>query len=239
MRNGVVILALALGACNAGPARLGDGNPSLGTAQTALASGAYDLALRVCNNTLAAGRRDADVLACQGNALTGLGRDAEAAASFNAALAASPNNTDALIGAGRQRLATNPAEAESLFLRALARQPRNAVALNNLGVARDLQGRHSDAQTAYGEAIAAAPDSRPAQVNLALSMALSGRATEAVRILQPIADRSDATLRERHDYAAVLAMDGRRDEATRYLTPELSGAPLDDALSGFRALPNR
>ena len=32
------------------------------------------------------------------------------------------------------------------------------VALNDLGIARDLQGRHTDAQTAYREALGVNPD---------------------------------------------------------------------------------
>ena len=68
-----------------------------------------------------------------------------------------------------------PGRAEELLLLALAQNPREAAVLNNLGIARDLQGRHAEAQKSYGEAIAANPSMRAAQVNLALSMALSGQ----------------------------------------------------------------
>ena len=51
------------------------------------------------------------------------------------------------------------------------------MALNDLGIARDLQGRHTDAQTAYRSALGVDPDMRAAQVNLALSLAMSGQST--------------------------------------------------------------
>lgn len=232
-----LIVALMLGACAPQVERLGTGTPSLSTAQTALASGAPEFALKICSTLLEKGQRGPDVLICQGNALTTLGRNGEADSSFSAALAADPGSLEALTGVGRLRLATNPAEAERLFLLVLAKQPRNPVALNDLGIAQDLQGRHQDAQAAYGEAIGAAPDLRAPQVNLALSMALSGRPTEASRLMRPIADQPTATPRERHDFAAILVMEGRSDEAVGYLQPELSGPQLERALTGFRSIP--
>ena len=233
------MLALVLGACSPQVGRLGTGTPSLNTAETALASGAPELALQICTALLERGQRSPDVLTCQGNALTALGRNGEAGSSFATALAVQPDSLEAMTGVGRLRLATSPAEAEQLFLQILAKQPRNPVALNNLGIARDLQGRHQDAQTAYGAAIGIAPDMRAPQVNLALSMALSGRAGDASRLMRPIASQPTATLRERHDFAAILAMEGRSDEAARYLRPELSGVQLESALAGFRSMPAR
>lgn len=233
----VLPFVLLTTACTVEPGRFGDGKPSLKTAQTALSSGAADLAYRICASLVDAGDRTPRALVCKANALTALGRSAEALASFDAALAVEPNYGDALIGTGRLRLTTDPAGAEQVFMQVLANNPRDAIALNNLGIARDLQGRHSDAQTAYAEAIAANPDARAPQVNLALSMAMTGRAREATRILRPLADNADATARERHDYAAVLTMAGRPEEATPYLTPELSAPQAQEAVSGFRAIP--
>ena len=239
MRSGtgglIAAFILILGACTPLPNRLGDGTPSIATAKAALASGAPDLALRICTQLFESGQRTADVLICKGNAQTALSRNSEAAGSFASALQMSPTSPNALIGVGRLRLTSDPAGAEQMFMQALAQNPRDSVALNNLGIARDLQGRHQDAQFAYGEAIAADPDARAPLVNLALSMALSGRSTEALRILRPLADRPDASVRERHDYAAALAMAGKPEEAGRYLQPELTPAQADDALSGYRA----
>ena len=233
------VALMALSACTSEQARLGDGTPSLKTAQTALSSGAPDLAYRICAALVDGGDRSTKTLVCKGNALTGLGRSAEAASVFAVALQDAPHNTDALIGTGRLRLATDPAGAEQLFMQALAVLPRDAVALNNLGIARDLQGRHHDAQTAYAEAIGSNPDARAPQVNLALSMAMSGRAREGAQMLRPLAENGTATARERHDYAAVLTMAGRAEEATQFLSPELTRQQAEQAVSAYRAMPSR
>ena len=236
-KSALPVLLVVLSACTGVPARLGDGSPSLKTAETALASGAPELAYRICGTLVDNGDTSVKTMVCKANALTALGRSAEAASSFAIALQSQPQNPDALIGVGRLRLTTDPGGAEQLFMRALAVQPHDSVALNNLGIARDLQGRHRDAQSAYAEALAANPDSHAPQVNLALSMAMSGRAGEASRMLRPLAISATSTARERHDYAAVLTMAGRPDEATQYLSPELTTAQAQEAVQGYRSRP--
>ena len=232
-----LVLATLLGACSAKLDPSLSGQPSLSTARVALAGGSGEIALNICNALLLEHPKDGDLLVCRADALASMGRAAEATSAYQAALAVDGKSGGARMGLGRLRLATDPAGAEALFLAALATNPRNAAALNNLGIARDLQGHHADAQTAYGEAIGAAPEMRAAQVNLALSLAMSGRSGEAVRILRPIAERPEATPRERHDMAAVLAMDGKPDEATRLLRVDLDGGQVDSAVDGYRALP--
>ncbi len=214
-----------------------NGSPSLETARVALASGSSELALTICNNLVTRLGQEASLLVCRGDALTSMGRTSEATSAYQEALAADANSAPAKLGLGRLYLGSDPARSEALFLDALNNDPRNAQVLNNLGIARDLQGKHADAQVSYGEAIAAAPDLRAPQVNLALSLAMSGKAAEAVRIMRPIGERQDATPRERHDLAAVLAMDGRRDEAARLLRADLEGQQADEAISGFQSLP--
>ncbi len=232
------LIAVSLGGCSATDTTL-SGQPSLTTARAALGGGSADLALNLCTLLLTRHPSDAPLLVCKGDALMLLGRNAEAVSSYEAALLVDRKSGDAKVGLGRVKLAVDPARAEALFLDALTSDPRNAAALNDLGIARDLQGRHAEAQVAYGEAIAAGPDVRAPQVNLALSLAMTGRAGEAVRIMRPIGGRSDATPRERHDLAAVLAMDGKADEASRLLRTDLDGPQTDEALSGFQSLPRR
>ncbi len=213
------------------------GKPSLATARVALSSGSGELAYNICESLLAERQTDSRLLVCRGDALAAMGRNAEAISSYEAALASDSKSAAAKVGLGRVSLVIDPVRAEAMFLDALTSDPRNAIALNNLGIARDLQGRHAEAQTAYAEAIASAPDMRAPQVNLALSYAMTGRAGEALRIMRPIGTRADATQKERHDLAAILAMNGKSDEASRLLRPELSGAETDEAVSGFQALP--
>jgi Flp pilus assembly protein TadD len=54
-----------------------------------------------------------------------------------------------------------------LFRRALALDPTDAAALNNLGIALDLQDRHEEAETAYRTALGRQPMMTAARVNLA------------------------------------------------------------------------
>ena len=233
-----LLLASTLGGCARTDAVVA-GQPSLDTARVALANGSTGLALNICNGLLAQRPNSAGLLVCRGDALTAMGRNAEAITAYEAALRSDSKWADAKVGLGRIALATDPARAEAFFLDALTSNPRNSIALNDLGIARDLQGRHADAQVSYGEAIAAAPDLRAPQVNLALSLALTGRASEAVRIMRPIGSRENATVRERHDLAAVLTMDGHPDEAATLLRRDMDGAQVDQAISGFQALPAR
>ena len=237
MRVWMAALSIVLSGCATSGPILREGLPSYATAQTALANGAPDLALRICSGLLDKSPRNVDLMNCQGDALTAQGRVPEAEASFRQALRFDASSEGAQIGLGRLSLVDRPAEAEALFLQVLDRRPRNAVALNNLGIARDLQGRHPAAQDAYGQAIAAAPDMRAAKINLALSLALSGRGTEAVRLVRPIADAPGSTIKERHVLAAVLGMSGERAEAVRLLQPDLATRQVDEALEGYKALP--
>ena len=234
-RFGWLAVASVLAACsNTAAPQLSTGLPSINTARAALETGAPDVALAICARITQADERDVAAWQCEGDALAALRRTDEADAVYTKALVLQPNQVSTLLRLGRIRLAGNPKRAEALFLQALKEAPRDAVLLNDLGIARDLQGRHADAQDAYGKAIGADPGLRAAQINLALSVALSGRPGDAARML-PTESSPTAPARERHDMAAVLAMDGRLDEAKRLLAPELAGADLDAAIAGYRS----
>ena len=235
-RFGYGVAVLLVSACSQTPPQIGTGLPSLHTAQAALEGGAPDVALNICQENLASGQRTAAVLVCEGDALAALKRPDAADTAYTTALLLDPDAEGALLGLGRLRLGSDPKRAEELFMRVLAHNPRNPLALNDVGIARDLLGRHADAQQAYGLAIAANPDMRAAQVNLALSTALAGHPDDAARLMAPLAIGPDASTRERHDLAAVLAMDGQTEAAAKLLSPELQGADLEAALAGYRSL---
>lgn len=233
---GPVAICLGLSAC----AGLGGGGderlPSLQTAQVALKSGAADMALSICRQLSASHPRSLEPLVCTGDAASLSGNVEEARTSYAAALSVDPQAPAALLGMGRLNLPGAPLQAEQFFGRLLALDPRDAIALNNIGIAQDLQGRPDEAQASYARAIAADPSMRAASINLALSLAIQGQAGPALTRLPQHAGGSGAPVRERHDVAALLAMAGRDAEAAELLGAELSQAEISEALSGFRAL---
>ncbi len=228
MRAWILWTAIALSACadHGKEPALSNRPPSLNVADTALASGAPAIALQVANGILASAPGNVAALVRQGNALAALGRGGEADLSYQRALAIDPASGEAMIGEGRLLLADRPAQAEELFLRVVSADPRNAVALNDLGIARDMQGRHSQAQEAYRRAMACAPGMVAAQVNLGLSLAISGETTGAIALLRPLAADAEAPKRVRHDLAVALTLAGQRDEAVRVLSVDM---PADEA----------
>ena len=233
MRYLAILLVLLVSACNTQTApRLGDGKPGLNVAIAALAGGSPDLALNVSTSVLSEDPANLPALIIKGDALSALSRPEEASASYAQALAADPASISAQIGLGRLRLRTDPAQAQQLFLAVLEREPRNSVALNNLGISYDLQGDHGSAQAAYRKALGADPTRHATEVNLALSMALSGQAREAVPMLKRLTAGTSATRRERHDLAAAMAIVGDQDGASQILSADL---PPDQVKAAMRA----
>jgi Flp pilus assembly protein TadD len=234
IRSLLVVLLSLLAACSGqDPSRLGDGPPGLNVASAALAAGSPDIALNVTGGILAKDPDNVPALLSQADALNALGRPAEAQASYARALVIKPGSVEAQVGLGRLKLSSDPAQAQVLFLNALQRDPRNRVALNDLGIAYDLQGEHASAQAAYRRALGADPTMRAAEVNLALSMALSGRAPEAVRLLAPLANDPAAPRRLRHDLAAALAISGNRPAAAKILSADMTPEQTERAVRAY------
>jgi Flp pilus assembly protein TadD len=237
MRSILLLLAFLLAACGGHEgASLGSGLPGINVARAALSAGSPDLALRVTNGILEKDPSNLSALLIQGDALTMLTRPDEAASSYSKAIAVDPASTDALLGLGRLRLQTDPTEAQRLFLSVLAREPRNLIALNDLGIAYDLQGSHASAQDAYRRALGVNSTMRSTEVNLALSLALSGQAKQAVELLRPLAADPAASRRLRHDLAAALAMAGDKEAATHVLSADLTSDQIERALVAYEKL---
>jgi tetratricopeptide (TPR) repeat protein len=196
--------------------------PGLNVAEAALQGGSGEIALQVSEGVLHDSPNNVRALEIKGDALSLLGDYDDAIPIYQSLLAKDPNSVRATIGMGRIKLAKDPAAAAALFEQVLRREPKDLTALNNLGIARDLQGRHADAQTVYRQALAISPDLDSAKVNLALSMAMSGQGAAAVQLLKAKANEPGAPTKIRHDYAVVLAMAGNRPEAERVLSENLS-----------------
>lgn len=204
--------------------------PSLSVAEAALEGGSGQIALQVSEGVLRRSPNDVKALEIKGDALTLLGDYEQATTIFQALLAADPNSVRANIGLGRITLSKDPAAAEARFQTVLKRDPKNLTALNNLGIARDLQGHHADAQAIYRAALAVDPDLDSAQVNLALSMAMSGQGPAAIKLLESKANQPGAPVKVRHDYAVVLAMAGHRQEAERVLSENMDPEEIAQVL---------
>lgn len=141
-------------------------------ARAALTANAPEIALRISSDSLQRMPEDPAALLIHADALSMLDRTAEAAADYRHALALEPGLPAAQLGLGRLILETDPAGAEALFLAVLSQQPRNAQALNDLGICQDLQGRHTEAQQSYRHALGVDPAMQAAADNLAKSLAL-------------------------------------------------------------------
>ena len=237
MRFFLLGLTLLVAACAGDePPVLRDGTPGVDVADAALAAGLPQVALNVANGVLANKPRNLEALRSQADALAALEQRGEAEAAYSKLLATEPNLVPALIGLGRLRLHRDPANAQILFQTALQQEPRNTIALNDLGITLDLQGAHQAAQEAYRKALGLDPRSPAAQVNLALSMALSGRAAEAVGLLRPLAADPDASPRVRQDLAAAMLLSGDPQGAARLLGRDLPPDQIETALQALQAL---
>lgn len=230
----LIAVAVSLSACSSGPSQPTPlRGPSVDVSRAALAGGSPQMALQAANSILAKTPRDPKALLAKGDALTALGHIGQAEWSYRSALARSPHLVGAHVGLGRCLLAYSPAQAEAEFMAALQGDSENAAALNNLGVARDLQRNHAGAQEAYRKALVSDPDMIGAQANLALSLAMSGNGDEAERILSPYATDANASSKMRHDMAAVMAMGGKTQDAMNILSHDLKPEQARQAIDGY------
>ncbi len=209
------------------------GPSTLNVADAAIAGGDPSMALSVSQSVLATDSGNVDALVHEGDAYYALGRCPAAEAAFNLALTHNPQATDAETGLGRCLLRTDPAAAESALQLAVQDDPGNAPAWNDLGIARDYQGKYADAALAYEKSLLNNPGSTATEVNLGLSLALSGNAAQALQYLGPLATSQDATPRIREDYALALVASGRPDEARQVLAIDLPPDQVDSAMAGF------
>ena len=162
MRILMLLLVAALAGCANQPPGQTAANPDassspLKIADVALQNGAPLVALRAMEGVLAADPRNSAALLRQAQAQQVLGNFAAAETSYQRALAVDSRLDEARLGLAKIWLRTNPVQAEKALLEVLDRDPHNTAALNNLGVARDLQGKHTDAQEAYRRALELQP----------------------------------------------------------------------------------
>jgi Flp pilus assembly protein TadD len=239
--SGIIAALLLLGSCSqhgGAPARaaMGDASPqTLNVADAAIAGGDPGMALSVSQSVLASDPNNPDALVHEGDAFYALGRCPSAEAVYRKAIAQGAKAA-AQIGLGRCLLKTDPAAAEAAFAQAVVQDPTDAAALDDLGIARDLQGNFAGAVAPYRRALQADPGDVAAEVNLGLSLALSGNGPAALQYLGPLAVGQSATPKIREDYAAALVADGRDRAARQVLGIDLPPDQVVSAMSGFAAV---
>jgi hypothetical protein len=165
----------------------------------------------------------------KGDALYRMGRLDGARRAYRAAAAIDQASVGALVGLGRTMVRADPAAAESLFRAALLRDPRNAAALNDLGITLDLQRRHAEAQDVYRAAIATGSDTTAAEINLGMSYAVAGRHEDALRLLRAVAIDPGLPGSYRQDLAAALALAGDTERAANLSGPDQAIASAGSA----------
>lgn len=237
MRYIALIAVLLLGACSVAPPTL-SGKSGLHVADVAMANGSPMTALQIARTALESDPRNVQALVRVGEAQYALHQNGQAIETFRRTIAIDPSSSRAQIGIARIQLATNPVDAEATLRKALAREAGNAAALNDLGIAQDLQGKHEAAQASYRAALGVEPGLMSTQVNLGLSLALGGRAREGVQMLQPLGESPSSTPKVREDLAAALALAGDERSASDVLHVDLTKEQTVAALTGLAALGN-
>ena len=237
MRHVALTAILLLAACSATPPTLA-GRSGLHVADVAMANGAPSTALQIAKAALEANPHNVQALIRMGEAQYAMRQNGQAIETFRRAVAIDPSSSRAQIGIARVQLALDPLDAEGTLRKALSRDAANAAALNDLGIAQDLQGKHEAAQASYRAALGSQPGLLSAQVNLGLSLALSGKAREGVQMLQPLGESPASTPKVREDLAAALALAGDERSASDVLHVDLSKEQTLAALTGLAALGN-
>jgi Flp pilus assembly protein TadD len=235
------VLSLGLAGCQqqTGPApapALPDAGSAgvLNVADAAIAGNDPQMALKVSQSVLASDPTNLQALYHEADAYYAVGRCQDAIAAYKVALGLNPKSSPAETGIGRCLLKRDAAAAEQAFAAAVQDDPGNAVALDDLGIARDLQGNYAGATQPYEQALLITPGSVPTEVNLGFSLALSGDSADALQYLGPLATGTDATPKIREDYAAALVAAGRTDEARQVLSVDLPPDDIPRLITAFQ-----
>jgi Flp pilus assembly protein TadD len=229
MRPALLLSLLLIAGCSGHhDGQLSTGAPGLDVADVALANGAPDTALHIAQQALAANPRSVPAMVRVAQAQAALGQRDQAERGFRQALTLAPADPGASLGLGRLLLANDPAAAADILLRLTTRDPRNVAVLIDLGIARDLLGRHAEAQRSYRLALTVDPGRQAAEINLGLSLALSGDVRQALVILRPIASGPGVSPRVRQDLAVALVLAGDDAEAAKVLHTDM---PRPEALA--------
>lgn len=208
-------------------------------ADEARGSGDLQTAIALYGRALQADPEGVEAKLGLGETYLSIGAPEEAAAQFRDVLAQRSGNAVARRGLAAALIGMNQPElAEQQLDTALQADARDYRALNALGVALDMQGRHAEAQVRYRRGIELAPDSISLRSNLGLSLAISGEAGPAIALLEPIALSRGADARVRQNLCFAYVMAGEYEKALQMSRRDLPEQEAQRQLSSFMSLKN-
>lgn len=170
------------------------------------------------------------------SALRGLGRYDEATAACDKVLVTDPNQFEALLEAGRSRIAAQQGFYAIAYLtRAATLAPRDWRPHSLMGVAMEQTKRAADARVEYARALQLSPDNPAVLSNLALLSAAEGDRATAETLLRRAVAQPGATARERQNLALVLGLSGKVAEAEQLIRRDLPPELADGNVAYLRA----
>ncbi len=247
----ITVVVLTLGGCEPFPLHLdplsvngrdgGGAAPSYAAlmriGKAARNGGDYSNAVAVFRRAAEIEPRLPDPFVALGDTLLMIGAVNEAIVAYNSGLARDGSCLPALRGLARAYIETGrPELALAPLNQALTLSPDNPQCLMLLGVVKDVEGRHQQAQADYQRGLRRAPGDAALTVDLALSLALSGNYPNAIAILQPVATAPSGTAQERQTLALIYGLEGSAGEAARLGRIDLDEAAVEHNLAYYRTL---
>jgi Flp pilus assembly protein TadD len=235
-------LMLLLGACESSYGPKGDAyDAAVRQADEARKAGNMDAAVPLYGRALEFNPDGLEAKLGLGQSYLAMGAGDEAAAQFRDVLSKRGGDSAARRGLAAALISSGqPALAERQVDAALQADAQDYRALNLLGVALDMQGRHAEAQANYRRGIELAPDYVALRSNYGLSLAITGPAQEAVAQLAPLALTRAADARVRQNLAFAYAMAGDLEHSLQMSRRDLDERTAQRQLSYFmelRAMP--
>lgn len=168
-----------------------------------------------------------------------LGSHQESSAAYSklAELSKGQDRINYHVAAGRALLLARDAiKAEAAFEQALAQDNASIKALNGLGIARDLQGRHGEAQEIYRTILEIDAINRSAINNLALSLMVTGDTEQATGLLETLSRKHNQNENYVRNLAMAYGMAGQMDLARTVLETIAQGRQVENNLVAFQKL---
>lgn len=148
-----------------------------------------------------------------------------------------PDNIDALLEVGRDRIAQGQAfYGISALEKAQSLAPSDWRAPSLLGVAYEQVGRIDDAWAAYQRALSLSPANPSILSNLAMFHVARGETAEAETLLRQAASDPRSGIQVRQNLAFVLGLEGKLDEAERLMRRDLPPEIADNNLAYLKAM---